>query len=150
MVDLPEPLAPTMAVNLPEGMDSETLFKTVTTCQMTTTKRQLWVGGGTLRTRRIDEGDILDLDVTLNILGTVAFLGEGVDAGNAVDGLENLLSSGNSLGKVFNPRGNLRERKRGEDDGKQTVHDQTDVQLAISNQSRSFPYHKLATKARRT
>lgn len=134
MVDFPEPLAPTMAVNLPEGMDSETLFRTVTACQLNLKSV------GTLRTRGIDEGDIFDFDVALDILGTFAVFGEGVDAGNAVDSLEDLLSCGNGLGKVFNPGSDLGEGKGGKDDGEQTVHHQTNVQLAISNQPRSFPY----------
>jgi hypothetical protein len=124
-----------MAVNLPEGMDSETLFRTVTAGQLNL-KRVL----GTLRTRGIDEGNILDFDVALDILWTFAVFGEGVDAGNAVDGLEDLLSCGNGLGKVFNPGSDLGERKGGKDYGEQTVHHQTNVQLAISNQPRSFPY----------
>jgi hypothetical protein len=42
MVDFPDPLAPTMAVNLPAGADRLTFLRTVTGCQ----HRLLELGGG--------------------------------------------------------------------------------------------------------
>jgi len=135
MVDFPEPLAPTMAVNFPAGMERFIFFRTVTVISI-----EIGGGGRTFWTRGVDEHDIFEFDVALEIFWAFALIGEGIDAWDTVDGLKDLLRCGCRFGENFNPRSDLTESECRQNHRKQNIHDQPDIQFPIRNQSRTLPY----------
>jgi len=67
IVDFPDPLAPTTAVNFPAGIRSEICFSTITAIRP---KNQ----ENTFRTRRVNERDVLEFDFSLKIFWSLSLV----------------------------------------------------------------------------